>query len=238
MPRCRSSVSNSSTRSRSCGRWPRARRRPRSAAGCPWRRRRPWSDRPRSSARTPARRRRSPRTGSTRLTTFHRSSVAASYRSPVKTNSLARPTPARDARRWVPPIVGVSPMTRSTSPNFAFSDARMMSHARATSNAQVRVSAWAAKNVGNRQRVDAVGQLEHPVVQGLGVGRRLLGVELRDVDAAGDDLALGADQQCAGQISLDLVEGAVEVVMHLERVEVDRRRAERQHRDAAVVARR
>ncbi len=49
----------------------------------------------------------------------------------------------------MPPIVGVSPMTRSTRPNFAFSDARMRSHATATSNAQVRVSACAANTVGN-----------------------------------------------------------------------------------------
>ena len=78
------------------------------------------------------------------------------------------------------------------------------------------------------------GQLDHPVVQLLGVGLGLAGVELRNVDPAGDDLALGADQERAGRRCLDLVERAVEVVVQLQRVEVDRRCAEREDRDVAV----
>ena len=67
-----------------------------------------------------------------------------------------------------------------------------------------------------RQRVDAVRELDHPVVQLLGVSLGLARVELRHIDPTGDDLALGPDQQRAGRRRLDLVERAVEVVVQLE----------------------
>jgi hypothetical protein len=41
-------------------------------------------------------------------------------------------------------------------------------------------------------------------------------VELRDVDTAGDDLALGPDQQSPRRVGLDIVEDAVERVVHLQ----------------------
>ena len=43
------------------------------------------------------------------------------------TNSRARAGPARSAIRWTPPPNGVSPTTRSTSPNLAPSAAQIMS---------------------------------------------------------------------------------------------------------------
>jgi hypothetical protein len=76
----------------------------------------------------------------TRLITFQRSSVAASYRSPLITSSRARADPARSAIRCVPPIAGVNPMTISTRPNSAASAAKIMSHASASSNPAVRQS--------------------------------------------------------------------------------------------------
>ena len=106
--------------------------------------------------------------------------------------------PARSASRWVPPIAGVSPITRSTRPKQADSAARIRSQASASSNAQVRHSAWAAKTVGHGSAVDPAGELDQLVERPL---RRLGTVqrrEQRDVDAAGDGAALGPEQHPAG----------------------------------------
>ena len=61
-------------------------------------------------------------------------------------------------------------------------------------------------------------------------------LELRDVDSAGDDLALGPHEEGPRRVGLDVVECGVERVVHLQGVQVDRRLGERQHRDAVVVA--
>src|SRR4051795_9907578 len=85
----------------------------------------------------------------TRLTTFQRSSVGASYRPPVITNSRARAGPARSAIRCVPPIAGVRPTTRSTSPKRAPSAASRMSQPSDSSRPAVRHSPCTDAIVGN-----------------------------------------------------------------------------------------
>src|SRR5215207_5493003 len=87
--------------------------------------------------------------GRTRLTTFQRSSVAASYRPPPITSSRARAGPARSAIRCVPPISGVRPITASTRPNWADSAAQITSHASDSSRPAVRQRPCTDASVGN-----------------------------------------------------------------------------------------
>ena len=53
---------------------------------------------------------------------------------------------------------GVTPTTISTSPNWADSDAQIMSQASDSSKPAVRQSPWTTARVGKRQVLDPVGE--------------------------------------------------------------------------------
>ena len=71
--------------------------------------------------------------GTTRLTRPERSASAASIMRPVRHRSIALDLPIARVSRWVPPMPGMVPSVISGWPNFAVSEAMMMSHIMASS---------------------------------------------------------------------------------------------------------
>ena len=71
--------------------------------------------------------------GTTRLTRPERSASAASIIRPVRQRSIALDLPIARVSRWVPPMPGMVPSVISGWPNFAVSEAMMMSHIIASS---------------------------------------------------------------------------------------------------------
>src|SRR5712691_11718304 len=92
--------------------------------------------------------RRSP-SGTTRLTMFHRSKVAASYVSAPKTISFARAGPHRSASRYTPPRKVAAPIFASTCANLAPSAAMIRSQASVSSSPAAKHMPWTAAITGN-----------------------------------------------------------------------------------------
>ena len=105
-----------------------------------------------------------------------------------------------------PPPAGVRPTLASTSPKAADSAAQIISQASAASNDAVRQSPWTIARVG-MSRVSKAPQLDQALAEeALGLGAAGDPVEDRDVDAAGEDLALGPPDQRPGIGGGDLVD--------------------------------
>ena len=150
-------------------------------------------------------------------------------------SSLARAGPARSASRCGPPIDGVRPTTISTSPNFARSLASRMSHASAISKAAVRQRPCAAKTVGSGSSSIlwmTSSSSSHSAPPRCG---RHAVEDLADVDATGDDLALGPDQQAARRVGGDLVDRCAHALEDRVVEEVQRRAVEGQDGQRALL---
>ena len=178
---------------------------------------------PRARARTPRAAASKPSSGRTRLTTFQRSSVAASKSSPVMTSSRARAGPARSASRCVPPIAGVRPTTVSTRPKRA--DSAASSRSQAERRARRRPSGTAR---GRRtrsaaaapRRCGSTSSSSRHSRRGVLDGEA---VEEVHVDPAADRAALGADEQAARRVGRDVVDRRPQRGEHRRVEEVQRR---------------
>jgi len=88
--------------------------------------------------------------GTTRLTSPHRSAVAASRKLPLSDSSLAREMPISRDSFWLSPQPGITPTRAWVSANRAFSLAIIMSQASATSNPPVMATPLIAPITGLR----------------------------------------------------------------------------------------
>ncbi len=146
---------------------------------------------------------------------------------PAGHDELACPRRARPARpsagcRRRP---GVSPTTASTRPNWADSAAQIMSQPSATSRPAVRQRPWTSARVGissasSRRTPSIRGWESSEALAGPGVDDRL---EVGDVDAAGEDVPLGAPDERPRVGALDLGDAVEQRLPGVGREQVQRR---------------
>ena len=152
------------------------------------------------------------------------------------TNSRARAGPARSAMRCTPPPKGVRPTTRSTRPNWAPSAAQIMSQPSETSRPAVRQRPWTRARVGISRRSKPERSRCPAPASSLPCSESSIVGEGLDVDAAGEDLALGPEDEGAGVGVGDLVADLAHLLEGARPEEVERRivedRDERRRRRA------